>query len=97
MELRRAMAERESVLAGQAVLIEQQNALISTQASVTQAAGYRDAILDILVAGAMAAVPQAEGGVIEMREGDELVYRSTRGPLAPHAGLRVPGSGPPGR
>ncbi|NKR04513.1 GAF domain-containing protein, partial len=46
-----------------------------------------------LVAGAMEAVPQAEGGVIEMREGDELVYRSTRGTLADHAGLRVPVDG----
>ena len=90
MDLRQAMAERERVLAGQSALIAQQNALISTQAAVTQAAGDRDVILDVLVAGVMAAVPQAEGGVIEMREGDELVYRSTRGTLASHVGLRLP-------
>ncbi len=90
MDLRQAMAERERVLAGQSALIAQQNALISTQAAVTQAAGDRDVILEVLVAGAMAAIPQAEGGVIEMREGDELVYRSTRGTLAAHGGLRLP-------
>ena len=93
MDLRRAMAERERVLAGQAALIAQQNALISTQAAITRANGDRDVILDVLVAGAMEAVPQAEGGVIEIREGDELVYRSTRGTLADHAGLRVPVDG----
>ncbi len=64
-----------------------------TQAAVTRANGDRDAILDVLVAGAMKAVPQAEGGVIEMREGDELVYRATCGTLADHAGLRVPVDG----
>ena len=93
MDLRRAMAERERVLAGQAALIAQQNALIATQAAITRANGDRNAILDVLVAGTMEAVPQAEGGVIEIREGDELVYRSTRGTLADHAGLRVPVDG----
>ena len=38
----------------------------------------------------MEAVPHAEGAVIEMREGEELVYRATKGMLIPHAGLRVP-------
>jgi PAS domain S-box-containing protein len=93
LNLRRAMTERERVLAGQSALIAQQNALISTQAAITRAEGNRDVILDVLVAGVMAAVPQAEGGVIEIREGDELVYRSTRGTLAAHAGLRVPVEG----
>lgn len=47
-------------------------------------------MLDALVTGAMEAVPHAEGAVIEMREGEELVYRATKGTLVPHAGLRVP-------
>jgi PAS domain S-box-containing protein len=90
MDLRRSVTERERILSGQAALIAQQDALISAQAAVTRAAGNREAILDALVAGVMKAVPQAEGGVIELREGDELVHRSGHGSLAPHDGLRLP-------
>jgi signal transduction histidine kinase/CheY-like chemotaxis protein/GAF domain-containing protein len=90
MELRRSVAEREGLLSGQAALIAQQNALIAAQASVTRAAGDRGVILDTLVGGVMAAVSQAEGAVIELREGDDLVYRSARGALEPHVGLRIP-------
>ncbi|MCJ2018349.1 GAF domain-containing protein, partial [Methylobacterium sp. E-065] len=90
MELRRAIGERERMLSGQEALIAQQNALIETQAAVSRAAGDRNAILEALVIGVMAAVPAAEGGVIELREGDELVYRSGHGTLATHVGLRLP-------
>ena len=90
LELRRSGFERERILVGQAALIAQQDALIAAQAAVTRAAGDRDAILDALVAGVMETVPQAEGGVIELREGDELVYRSGRGALAAHVGRRLP-------
>jgi len=93
MDLRRSVVERERILSGQAVLIAQQDALIAAQAAVTRAAGSREAILDALVAGVMKAVPQAEGGVIELRDGDELVHRSGHGSLAPHDGLRLPLSG----
>ena len=90
MDLRRSASERERILSGQASLIAQQNALIATQTAVTRAAGRRDAILDALVAGAMDAIPEADGGGIELREGDELVYRSGRGSLAEHIGRRLP-------
>ncbi|MCJ2021879.1 response regulator [Methylobacterium sp. E-065] len=90
MDLRRSVAERERILSGQAALIAQQNVLIAAQTAVTRAAGDRNAILDALVADVMEAVPQAEGGVIELREGDELIYRSGRGSLAGHVGLRLP-------
>ncbi|WP_313901793.1 GAF domain-containing protein [Methylobacterium sp. J-088] len=93
MELRRAASERERILSGQETLIAQQNALIATQAAISSAASNRDAILDALVGGVMAAVPSAQGGVIELREGDELVYRSGLGTLADHVGLRLPLSG----
>uniref|UniRef100_UPI003F885D49 hybrid sensor histidine kinase/response regulator n=1 Tax=Methylobacterium sp. NMS12 TaxID=3079766 RepID=UPI003F885D49 len=93
MDLRRAAGERGRILAGQEAMIGQQNALIATQAAVSRAAGDRDAILDALVQGVMAAVPAAEGGVIEIREGDELVYRSGSGTLASHVGLRLPLAG----
>ena len=46
-------------------------------------------ILDHLVAGAMKAVPAAQGGAIEMLHGDTLVYRAAHGMLAPHQGFRI--------
>ncbi|MCJ2014752.1 ATP-binding protein [Methylobacterium sp. J-076] len=93
LELRRGAADRERILAGQSALIAQQNALISAQAAVTRADGNRDAILDALVGGVMDAIPQAEGGVIELRDGATLAYRAAGGTLAAHAGLRVPIAG----
>ena len=67
--------------------------MIRTQAEVSFARGDLSAILDALVSGALEAVPSADGAVIEMQEGDELVYTATKGSLARHAGLRIPLSG----
>jgi PAS domain S-box-containing protein len=86
MELRRALAH-------QGRLLGQGEELIRTQAAVSFARGDLTVILDALVTGAMDAVPHAEGAVIEMREGEELVYRATKGELVPHAGLRLPLNG----
>ena len=83
MELRRALAEQRQVL-------EQREGLIRTQAEVSIAHGDLGTILDALVNGALEAIPHAEGAVIEMREGDYLVYSATKGNLMMHAGLRVP-------
>jgi PAS domain S-box-containing protein len=74
----------------QRTLVQQHLTLLETQQAVTTAAGDLDAVLQALVAGVLRALPQAEGGVIELREGDDLVYRATAGVLAGHAGLRVP-------
>ncbi|MCJ2033017.1 PAS domain S-box protein [Methylobacterium sp. J-068] len=93
MELRKALAFRDEALAGQREALMRQEALIETQAAVTRARGDLDAGFDALLAGAMRAVPRAEGGVIAIREGDALVYRIARGDLAPHAGLRIPLTG----
>ncbi|XYD12534.1 PAS domain S-box protein (plasmid) [Methylobacterium sp. NMS12] len=38
----------------------------------------------------MRAVPAAEAGTVEIRQGDFLVYRAVTDGLAPHLGLRVP-------
>ena len=67
-----------------------QEALIATQAAVAGAGGDLEASLDALVAGAMRALPQAEGGVVELRAGESLSYRAARGTLAPHVGISVP-------
>ena len=90
LEIRRAVAARDVALAEQAATIAQQNALIATQADVLAAGGDLDRILDALLAGAMRAVPQAEGGVIELLDDDTLLYRTTRGRLTDRQGLRVP-------
>ena len=93
MELRKALAFRDYALAGQREAVVRQEALIETQAAVTRARGDLDAGFEALLAGAMRAVPRAEGGVIAIRDGDALVYRIARGDLAPHAGLRIPLTG----
>ena len=83
MELRRALAEQRRLLG-------QSEELIRTQAALSVAKGDIGAMLDALVSGAMEAVPHAEGAVIETRDGEELVYRATKGVLVAHAGLRLP-------
>lgn len=83
MELRRA-------LAAQRRLLDQREAVIRTQAALSADGGGLAPMLDALVTGAMDAMPHAEGAVIGTREGEELVYRATKGVLLPHAGLRVP-------
>ncbi len=86
LELRRLNEAQRKVL-------DQREVLIRTQAAVAEAKGDLDVILDALLAGAMEAMPHAEGAVIEKRDGDELVYRAVRGSLAGHVGLRLPVEG----
>ena len=93
LELRRALAERDRVIAERDRAQAQREAVAAVLAAIAESGGDLPAILDTLVAGAMRAVPRAEGGGIEMREGGELVYRSGRGSLAPHVGLRLPLAG----
>ncbi|MWV22575.1 GAF domain-containing protein [Methylobacterium sp. 2A] len=83
MELRRALAEQRR-------LLDRSEELIRTQAAMSVAKGDIGAMLDALVVGAMVAVPHAEGAVIETLDGEELVYRATKGVLVVHAGLRLP-------
>lgn len=85
-----AQLELRRMLGGERRLLAQGEELIRTQAAMLGARGDLAVMLDALVAGAMEAVPHAEGAVIEMREDEELVYRATRGALVPHTGLRVP-------
>lgn len=65
-------------------------AVLDAQRAVQEADGDLDAILDAVVAGALRAVPQADGAAVELRQGDELALRSARGSLAAHVGLRIP-------
>ncbi|MCJ2084229.1 PAS domain S-box protein [Methylobacterium sp. J-090] len=90
LELRRSLAERDAMLDQQRATVVQREALLATQAGVAAAGGRLDDVLAAVVDGALRALPQAEGGVVEMREGEELVYRFGAGNLARHAGLRLP-------
>ena len=86
LELRRALSDREDAVA-------RQNALIETQIHVEAAAGDLPTILDAVVGGAMRAIPNAEGGAVLMRDGDEVDLRAASGGLARFQGLRYPLSG----
>ncbi len=81
--LLRALAERDR---GE----RQRAAVAETLAAVAAAGGDLDASFSTVLAGAMRAVPAAEAGVVEMREGEDLVYRAVTADLAPHLGLRLP-------
>jgi hypothetical protein len=63
--------------------------LVAAQQAVTSAGCDLDAVMHAVVQGAIAAAPRAEGAVIELREGDELVYRAASGRSAAHVGLRL--------
>ena len=86
LELRRALRDREDAVA-------RQDALIDTQVRVDAASGDLPAILDAVVEGAMRAVPDAEGGAVLMRDGDDVCLHAARGGLARHQGMRLSLSG----
>ncbi|WP_393958229.1 GAF domain-containing protein [Methylorubrum sp. POS3] len=81
--LRRSRSDRDR--AGR-----QGEAVAVTLAGVAAAGGDLDESFRAVLAGAMRAVPAAEAGTVEIREGDTLVYRAVTESLAPHLGLRVP-------
>ncbi len=81
--LRRALAERDRK-------DRQSGAVARALAEVGGAGGDLDASLRAALTGAMRAVPAAEAGAVEIREGEELVYRAVTDGLAAHLGLRLP-------
>ena len=90
MELRRAVKQREAALSRQHLLLRQHRALLDTQLAVNGLDGDLDAVFAVLVVGVMTALPQAEGGTIELIDGPELVYHAPRGSIADYGGLRIP-------
>ena len=89
LELRRSVAARDALRAEEAKTFRIREALLRTQASVNAARGDMPAVLHAVVLGAMRAVPAAEGGVVELVEGEELRYAATTGTLVAHKGLRL--------
>ncbi len=90
LELRRAVAGRDQQRAIEAKAFGAREALRDTQVAVTATSGDTNALFEAVVAGALKAVPAAEGGVIELLDGTALAYHAAYGSLAAHQGLRVP-------
>ena len=64
--------------------------MVHAQRSVIAAGGQIDAIMQALVAGTLRSVPAADGVVVEVRDGEEMVYRHAVGTAAAEIGLRFP-------
>ena len=89
-DMRRTVSSRDTAIARHRTSLLAQDTLIATQRRVSSAGGDLATVLDLVVNGVLEAMPHAEGCVFEEVEGDDLVYRSAVGTLAPHAGLRIP-------
>ncbi|WP_313901521.1 PAS domain S-box protein [Methylobacterium sp. J-076] len=90
LDLRRSVATRDALLADQAAIHQAREVLHRTQAAISEAGGDLDTILDILIVGAMQAVPEADGGTVELADGKDLEYRAVAGTLKAFRGRRVP-------
>ena len=64
------------------------SAVVATQQEVLAAINDIDRVME-LVADRVPEVTSGTGAVIEILEGDELVYRAASGAAKPHAGLRL--------
>ncbi|WP_370875578.1 GAF domain-containing protein [Methylobacterium amylolyticum] len=89
LELRRAVTSRDTLRTAEGEAYRAREALRDTQADIAAAQGDLDAIMHAVVAGAMRAVPAAEGGVVELIDGDALEYAVAGGSLAAHQGARA--------
>ena len=82
-DLRRALAE-------QAAAVRERTLLARVQAAIATADGHLPTVLPVLVESALQAMPSAEGGVLELIDGAELVYHAVCGTLRPAEGMRIP-------
>ena len=89
LDLHRSVKARDALRTAEAQAFRAREALRDTQAAIVTAEGDLDAILHAVVAGAMQALPAADGGAIELLDGAALEYRAVQGTLAPHQGLRL--------
>ena len=63
--------------------------LIALQSAIGEARGGLDAAMQMVVDGAIGAIPQAAGAIVEMRDRDALVFRAGSGITAHSIGLRL--------
>ncbi|GGE12441.1 hypothetical protein GCM10011390_34490 [Aureimonas endophytica] len=97
LDLRRALGERDEFMerreAEQRVALAEAarlEAMIATQQAVAVAEADLGIVFQAIADGALRVVDSADGAVIELRRGEELVYESVAGSLTPHKGLRLP-------
>ncbi|WP_176594040.1 ATP-binding protein [Sphingobium sp. EM0848] len=67
--------------------------MLALQAAVTEAYADFQHIIDEVVARALRIIPLATGAIVEMREGDDVVYRAVSGTSIRQIGLRLRLSG----
>jgi len=67
--------------------------LLAIQSAVTAAGDDTDRVMHIVTDGALRLIPDAAGAAVQIREGDELVYRAASGWSARRDGLRLPLTG----
>lgn len=75
---------------GDDTLGEWSRELLAVQTRVIEAVGDLRQVMQVVVNGALRAAPSATGAVVEIREGDELVYRAVSGSCSQYYGLRLP-------
>jgi diguanylate cyclase (GGDEF)-like protein/PAS domain S-box-containing protein len=63
--------------------------LRALQSELDEARGGLDAAMQMVVEGALGAIPQSAGAIVEMRDRDALVYRAGSGIAATSMGLRI--------
>ena len=97
MELRRTVRQRDVAMADQGrteILLrrdaDRHQAMITMQHAILLAGDDLDQVLDAVVVGALDVLAEAEGAVVEMKDGEELVYRATAGCLRSFLGHRLP-------
>ncbi|WP_420384419.1 PAS domain S-box protein [Novosphingobium sp.] len=95
IELRSAITERDRAITQQERrqrLATRDSEILQTmlraQQRVLHAGGDFDTVLQALVEAALDAVRPAQGVVVEMRDGSDMVYRAGAGSAAEHTGLR---------
>ena len=96
MELRRIIHQRDAAMVERARAenvvrrdAERHRAMIGMQHGIGSAGDNLETVLDAIVAGAMNVVGNADGVVVELRDGHDLVYRAVAGDLSPFLGLRL--------
>ncbi|MEV6348685.1 PAS domain S-box protein [Actinoplanes sp. NPDC051851] len=68
-------------------------ATLTVQREVIAAAADRNATLRVVAHRAVDLFPAADGAVVELVDGAELIYTATAGTLTPFEGIRIPATG----
>jgi diguanylate cyclase (GGDEF)-like protein len=84
----RVMARQRSQTRAAAAHAEELRRLVATQTAIATSAFDLDATMTTVAEEALG-LAGADGAIVELPDGDELVYRAVAGTAAPHLGLRL--------